>query len=174
MADIVIASAARTPVASFNGAFATLPAHELGAIAIGEALKRAKVEPGQVTEVVLGQILTAGADGTARLWDRSTGQLRQTYEGSARFLTDATLVSNDLVVAGGADGFLRFWDTSNGRLLWMLQAHRSYVIGVHYEGSDLVTRGFAGDLARWALPPPDRIIEACQASACASMATAGG
>src|SRR4029453_3671417 len=61
MVEIVIAGAARTPVASFNGAFATLPAHDLGAIAIGEALKRAKVEPGQVTEVVLGQILTAGA-----------------------------------------------------------------------------------------------------------------
>src|SRR5262245_38575357 len=61
MAEIVIASAARTPVASFNGAFAALPAHDLGAIAITEALKRAKVEPGQVSEIVLGQILTAGA-----------------------------------------------------------------------------------------------------------------
>jgi acetyl-CoA C-acetyltransferase len=61
MAEIVIAAAARTPVGSFNGAFATMAAHDLGAIAIGEALKRAKVEPGQVSEVVLGQILTAGA-----------------------------------------------------------------------------------------------------------------
>jgi acetyl-CoA C-acetyltransferase len=57
--DIVIASAARTPVGSFNGAFATLPAHELGAAAIGEALKRAKVEAGEVDEVILGQVLTA-------------------------------------------------------------------------------------------------------------------
>ncbi len=61
MADIVIAAAARTPVGSFAGAFAGMPAHELGAIAIGEALKRAKVEPGEVSEVVLGQILAAGA-----------------------------------------------------------------------------------------------------------------
>lgn len=58
---IVIASAARTPVGTFNGAFATLPAHELGRVAIQAALARAKVEPGEVSEVILGQILTAGA-----------------------------------------------------------------------------------------------------------------
>ena len=60
MTDIVIASAARTPVGSFNGAFATLPAHELGAIAIKGALDRAGVAPEEVTEVILGQILVAG------------------------------------------------------------------------------------------------------------------
>src|SRR5476651_833542 len=58
--DIVIVSAARTPVGSFNGAFATLPAHELGRIAIKEALGRAGVEPARVSEVIMGQILTAG------------------------------------------------------------------------------------------------------------------
>jgi acetyl-CoA C-acetyltransferase len=57
--DIVIASAARTPVGSFNGAFATMPAHDLGAIAIKGALERAGVAPDEVTEVILGQILTA-------------------------------------------------------------------------------------------------------------------
>jgi acetyl-CoA C-acetyltransferase len=57
--DIVIASAARTPVGSFNGAFAALPAHELGAIAIKAALDRAQVKPEEVSEVILGQILTA-------------------------------------------------------------------------------------------------------------------
>ena len=51
---------ARTPVGAFNGAFAALPAHELGKVAISEALKRAGVEGGQVSEVILGQILTAG------------------------------------------------------------------------------------------------------------------
>src|SRR2546423_3441598 len=58
--DVVIVSAARTPVGAFNGAFATLPAHELGKAAIQEALKRAGVEGGGVSEVILGQILTAG------------------------------------------------------------------------------------------------------------------
>ena len=58
--DIVIVSAARTPVGSFGGALATLPAHELGAIAIKAALERAGVEGGQVSEVIMGQILTAG------------------------------------------------------------------------------------------------------------------
>ena len=57
---IVVASAARTAVGSFNGAFATVPAHELGAAAIKEALARAKVEGAEVDEVVMGQILSAG------------------------------------------------------------------------------------------------------------------
>ena len=57
--DIMIVSAARTPVGSFNGAFANMPAHELGAIAIAAALQRAKVAAAEVDEVILGQILTA-------------------------------------------------------------------------------------------------------------------
>jgi acetyl-CoA C-acetyltransferase len=61
MTDIVIASAARTPVGAFNGAFASLSAHALGTIAIKAALERAKVEGGEVDEVILGQILSAGA-----------------------------------------------------------------------------------------------------------------
>ena len=58
--DIVIASAARTAVGAFNGAFATVPAHVLGQAAIVEALKRARVQPAEVDEVILGQILAAG------------------------------------------------------------------------------------------------------------------
>jgi len=58
--DIVIVSAARTPVGAFNGALSSLPAHELGKIAIQEALKRAGVEGAKVSEVIMGQILTAG------------------------------------------------------------------------------------------------------------------
>jgi acetyl-CoA C-acetyltransferase len=60
MTDVVIAAAARTPVGAFNGGLSTLSAAELGRVAIAEALRRAKVEPGQVDEVILGQILTAG------------------------------------------------------------------------------------------------------------------
>ncbi len=58
---IVIASAARTPVGSFNGSLASLPAHDLGKVAIQAVLERARVEAGDVSEVILGQILTAGA-----------------------------------------------------------------------------------------------------------------
>jgi len=57
---IVIAGAARTPVGSFNGSLSALQAHELGEAAIRAALERAKVEAGDVDEVILGQILTAG------------------------------------------------------------------------------------------------------------------
>ena len=58
--DVVIVSAARTPVGSFNGAFGSTPAQELGAIAIKAALERAKVSPQDVDEVVFGQILAGG------------------------------------------------------------------------------------------------------------------
>ena len=58
-ASIVVAGAARTAVGSFNGAFANTPAHELGAVAVKEALARAGVDAKEVDEVVLGQILTA-------------------------------------------------------------------------------------------------------------------
>src|SRR5690348_15569374 len=58
--DIVIVSATRTPVGAFNGAFANLPAHELGKTAIKAAMDRAGIEGGRVSEVIMGQILTAG------------------------------------------------------------------------------------------------------------------
>jgi WD40 repeat protein len=107
------------------------------------------------------RIVTAGGDGTARLWNGSTGQLLQSYRGSSRFLADATLAPDGLVMAGGADGLLRFWDQVSGRLLWTLQAHKSYLVGIHVEGGDIVTRGFMGEVSRWTLPEPQHVIEAC-------------
>ena len=58
--DVVIVSAVRTPVGAFNGAFASTPAHELGAVAIKAAMERAKVDGAEVDEVIMGQILSAG------------------------------------------------------------------------------------------------------------------
>ncbi len=67
MSKVVIVSAARTPVGSFNGALASLPAHELGAIAIRAAIERAGVDAADIEEVVMGQVLQAGAgQGPAR------------------------------------------------------------------------------------------------------------
>ena len=67
MSDIVIVSAARTPVGSFNGALSSLPAHELGRIAILAAVERAGISVDDVDEVILGQVLQAGAgQGPAR------------------------------------------------------------------------------------------------------------
>jgi acetyl-CoA C-acetyltransferase len=60
MSSIVIASAARTPVGSFNGALSSVAAHDLGAVAIKAVLERAGVAPQEVDEVILGQILSAG------------------------------------------------------------------------------------------------------------------
>jgi len=67
MTDIVIASAVRTPVGSFNGALSSLAAHELGAVAIRAALEQAGVAAADVDEVIMGQVLQAGAgQGPAR------------------------------------------------------------------------------------------------------------
>jgi len=60
MSDIVITAAKRTPVGSFLGAFATTPAHELGRVAIEAALAQCGIAPNDVSEVVMGQVLTAG------------------------------------------------------------------------------------------------------------------
>src|SRR6201986_654974 len=62
MEDVVIVSAARTPVGSFNGSFANVPAHDLGKTAITAALTRAHVEGKDVSETIMGQILTAAQD----------------------------------------------------------------------------------------------------------------
>ncbi len=60
MTNVVIVSAARTAVGSFNGAFANTPAHQLGARVIEAVVERAGIEKGEVSETILGQVLTAG------------------------------------------------------------------------------------------------------------------
>jgi WD40 repeat protein len=98
------------------------------------------------------EILTAGTDGTARLWDAATGRLRKTYLRSSPYLSDAALdPSGAMVVTAGGDGVLRFWDASSARMIWTLRTHGVRLSGVHFEGTDIVTRGFAGELARWKL-----------------------
>ena len=58
---VVIVSAARTPEGSFNGTLSSVPASYLGSTALKAAMQRASLEPGEIEEVILGQILTAGA-----------------------------------------------------------------------------------------------------------------
>ena len=60
MTNVVIASAARTGVGSFGGSFANTPAHELGATVLAAVAERAQVDKSEVTETILGQVLTAG------------------------------------------------------------------------------------------------------------------
>jgi len=60
MTNVVIASAARTAVGSFSGAFANTPAHDLGAAVLEELVARAGIEKGEVSETILGQVLSAG------------------------------------------------------------------------------------------------------------------
>jgi len=60
MDDVVIASGCRTPIGSFRGTLSSLPAPRLGAVVIAEALRRAKVAPGEVSEVIMGNVISAG------------------------------------------------------------------------------------------------------------------
>ncbi len=89
--DVVIASAARTPVGAFNGGLSALPASELGKAAIIAALERAGVSANEVNEVVMGQILTAG-----------TGQnpARQAAIGAGVPVESTALVLNQLCGSG--------------------------------------------------------------------------
>jgi WD40 repeat protein len=101
------------------------------------------------------RVLTAASDGTARLWEGSTGRQIRVYQAQTRrFLADAAISADGaLLAAGGADGLVEFWDVATGRELWALRAHASHVVGLHFEGADLVTRGFGGEMARWHFPP---------------------
>ncbi|MEP9377103.1 acetyl-CoA C-acetyltransferase [Aquabacter sp. CN5-332] len=114
--DVVIVGAARTPVGSFNGALGSLPAHELGAIAIKAALERAGVSSEKVTEVILGQVLTAaqgqnparqasiaaGVPIESPAWEVNMvcgSGLRSVALGAQAILTG----DSDIVVAGGQE-----------------------------------------------------------------------
>jgi WD40 repeat protein len=108
-----------------------------------------------------GRVITAGADGAARLWDGATGALLRTYRGGSRFLADATVTPDGLVIGGDADGLVRFWDATSGAKLWVLPAHKSATIRVYVDGEDIVTRGFAGEISRWRLPQPELVVGAC-------------
>ena len=117
------------------------------------------------------EILTAGADGSSRLWDATTGKLVQLFQSSgSRNLADAALSGDGAVIAAGAgDGTVRFFDTVSGREIWKMQAHATAVIGVDFDGSDVVTRGKAGDLARWELPDPVKVINSCDGQRCGTV-----
>jgi acetyl-CoA C-acetyltransferase len=116
MTEIVIVSAARTPVGSFNGAFANTTAHDLGALAIKEALKRARVDAADVDEVILGQVLTAGqGQNPARQAAMSAGVPQEKTAWSLNQLCGSGLravalgmqqIANgdaDIIVAGGQE-----------------------------------------------------------------------
>jgi acetyl-CoA C-acetyltransferase len=116
MSDIVIVSAARTPVGSFNGALASLPAHELGKIAIMAAVERAGIAAADVDEVIMGQVLQAGAgQGPARQASINAGIPQESPAWSLNQLCGSGLRavalaaqqikdgSADIVVAGGQE-----------------------------------------------------------------------
>jgi acetyl-CoA C-acetyltransferase len=114
--DIVIVAAARTPVGSFNGSLASLPAHELGQVVIKAAMERAKLKPEDVSEVILGQVLTA-AQGQNPARQASIGAglpvetpawgLNQVCGSGLRAVVNGAqqiaLGSADVVIAGGQE-----------------------------------------------------------------------
>lgn len=116
MSEVIIAGAVRTPVGAFNGGLSTVPASYLGQVAISEALERAKVEAEEVSEVILGQILTAGtgqnaarqaaigagipAEKTAYLVNQLCGSGLRTVALGCQAIK---LGDNDIVVAGGQE-----------------------------------------------------------------------
>ncbi|MCD9228478.1 acetyl-CoA C-acetyltransferase [Ralstonia pseudosolanacearum] len=108
MTDVVIVSAVRTAVGKFGGSLAKIPAPELGAAVIREALSRAKVAPDQVSEVIMGQVLTAGSGQNparqalikAGLPDMVSGMTINKVCGSG---LKAVMLAANAIVAGDAD-----------------------------------------------------------------------
>jgi acetyl-CoA C-acetyltransferase len=117
MTDVVIASAARTPIGAFNGALASLPAHQLGQVAIKAALERARLQPGDVSEVVLGQVLTAALGYQAILTGDSDivvagGQESMSQSPHCTYLRTGTRMGDTALV----DTMIKdgLWDAFNG------------------------------------------------------------
>ncbi len=167
MSDIVIVSAARTPVGSFNGALSTLSAHELGASAVSAAITRAGIAAADVDEVILGQVLAAGeGQNPARQAARAAGVpdektafgMNQVCGSGLRAVALAAQQirtgESDVVVAGGMEsmsqsqhaahlrngtkmGGLEFVDTMLKDGLW--DAFHGYHMGVTAEN---VARAF--------------------------------
>ncbi|AXV76898.1 MULTISPECIES: acetyl-CoA C-acetyltransferase [Ralstonia solanacearum species complex] len=108
MTDVVIVSAVRTAVGKFGGSLAKIPAQELGAAVIREVLSRAKVAPDQVSEVIMGQVLTAGSGQNparqalikAGLPDMVPGMTINKVCGSG---LKAVMLAANAIVAGDAD-----------------------------------------------------------------------
>ncbi|MEM7443379.1 MAG: acetyl-CoA C-acetyltransferase [Pseudomonadota bacterium] len=116
MSDVVIASAARTPIGTFNGALSTLPAHELGVAVIKEVLQRSGVDAAEVDEVILGQVLTAAegqnparqaAVGAGIPVERTAYGVNQLCGSGLRTVALASQAiqvgDSDIVVAGGQE-----------------------------------------------------------------------
>ena len=104
-ANIVITSAARTPVGSFNGTLASQPAHELGTAAIKAALERSSVEPGEVSEVIMGQVLTAG---------QGQNPSRQASIGAGVSIETPAWIVNQVCGSGLRSGALGYQSIANG------------------------------------------------------------
>ncbi|HEX4422851.1 MAG TPA: protein kinase [Kofleriaceae bacterium] len=105
------------------------------------------------------EILSAGSDGTARLWG-ADGRLNRTYRGSHSVAVSDAVLSPDrnFVVGGCGDSALHVWSKESGRQVWTLPVHRSSVMGLHWEGNDIVTRSFSGEISRWAIADPRSVI----------------
>jgi acetyl-CoA C-acetyltransferase len=128
MSDVVIVSAARTPVGSFNGALSSLPAHELGRIAIEAAVERAGIVVADVGEVIMGQVLQAAqGQGPARQAAMNAGVPMESPAWSLNQLCGSGLRavalgaqqiadgSVDVVVAGGQESMSQAPHASNLR-----------------------------------------------------------
>jgi acetyl-CoA C-acetyltransferase len=108
MSDVVIVSAVRTPVGSFNGALSSLPAHELGKIAIQAAIERAGITPADVEEVVMGQVLQAAAgQGPARQASVNAGVPVESPAWSVNQLCGSGLRAVALAAQQIADGSIK-------------------------------------------------------------------
>ncbi len=169
MDDIVVISAARTPVGRFLGGFAQTPASELGAVAIRAALSRAGVDPEQVDEVIMGQVLTAGCgQNPARQAAMGAGipeaatavQINQLCGSGLRAVAMAAqslaLGDSDIVVAGGQESMSRaphFAHIRQGQKMGSLEFQDTMMLdGLHCAFGDYAMGVTAENIAqKWSI-----------------------
>ena len=126
--DVVIVSAVRTPVGSFNGALSSLPAHELGKVAITAAVERAGIASGDVGEVIMGQVLQAGAgQGPARQAAVNAGIPVESPAWSLNQLCGSGLRAVALGAQQIADGYA----TVSSQTFWLMHVFRTAIESGH-------------------------------------------
>ena len=143
MKEVVIVSAVRTPIGSFNGGLASFSAAELGAMTIAEAVKRARIEPGQVDEVIFGNVLQAGlGQNVARqcaikagLPDTVPSLTINKVGGSGlktvNMATQALMLDDaDIVVAGGAESMTQAPYLLDSKARWGYRMGNAKVVDV--------------------------------------------
>lgn len=162
-ADVAIGVRARMLRAAPDGHYVLVVPYYSGRaepMALVDCVRRSMIRltapPAYAARWTSAGILSAHADGAARLWT-SDGRPVGTYGGVRGFLADVAMIRG-MVVAAASDGTLRFWDVTTESQVWAPASAAPRPVGLSVGPWGIVTRGLGGEISRWVLPEADAVI----------------